>query len=862
MRQSWLTVRQKRAAGRVRGKRGSSHRNEWQRGDAEAGRLSMSAWLGYTIVGISTAAIFAVIASGLVLTYTTTGVFNFAHGAVGMLAAFCYWQLHVDWGLNTLLSVFLVVFILAPLLGLLIELIMRLLRDVSEATTLVGTVVLLFGMIAIAQLVWNQNVARSVDQFFSGRTIDLGPTRITYHQLITLVVALLVAAGLRFLLYRTKVGVSMKAVVDNADLSRLNGVRTITVQQLSWVISIMLAAIGGVLVASTAGLNAVVLSVLIVNAYAAAIFGRLRSLPLTFAGALVIGLADAYLKGYLPSGNQYVPGLQLASPVIILFIVLLLIPQQRLRGLVRTREYFPAPSVNGAIGFCVAVLIGGAMLATTLSPSDLLKYQDIFPIAIIALSLVPLLGFANQASLCQFSFAAIGGATMAHLGVGGNPLGLLGAILIPAAIGGLITLPAMRLSGIYLALATAAFAVFLDRWIFNLPPFNLPSGHTLFFWHVSPEVTWIVLAVVSAAIVAGLVYRQWKRSAVPSGRSLWYGGAVIVVGVFLERWIFGLSPWGRGSGRIALFEGGTATVDPLRVFGWHFDPGRSTMLLSVVALAICSALVAWMRRSRLGRQLVAARDSEPACATFGMSLIGTRLAVFMIAAGMAGLGGALLAIPQGSVQATSFEFTTGLPIFMLVAAGGAGFISAGLFTGVTYGALFTIVPAVAPGFTQWAPLLTLFTIVGLGLEPSGAAPQFAKGFRNFTGRPAIKWTTLTVLVLVWIGRLSGLYGNALFLVLLVVAFIVGVAVSEVAATLAGESRGWEEPGARAERVTEPPLELVGPVYPWTPQRLASTDANLALDEFGMFRRHRDGVLFADGEQREPAPSSAATGAPR
>jgi branched-chain amino acid transport system permease protein len=54
-------------------------------------------FLVFTIVGLSLAAIYAVIASGLVLTYTTTGIFNFAHGAAGMLAAFAYWQLRFDW---------------------------------------------------------------------------------------------------------------------------------------------------------------------------------------------------------------------------------------------------------------------------------------------------------------------------------------------------------------------------------------------------------------------------------------------------------------------------------------------------------------------------------------------------------------------------------------------------------------------------------------------------------------------------------------------------------------------------------------------------------------------------------------------
>ena len=92
---------------------------------------------------------------------------------------------------------------------------------------------------------------------------------------------------------------------------------------------------------------------------------------------------------------------------------------------------------------------------------------------LIALSLVPLTGFGGQVSLCQMSFAAIGALVMAHHGQGGDPMALLLAAVVCAAVGALVALPALRLSGLYLALATAAFAVFLDRWVFLFQPFDL-----------------------------------------------------------------------------------------------------------------------------------------------------------------------------------------------------------------------------------------------------------------------------------------------------------------------------------------------------------------------------------------------------
>ena len=82
----------------------------------------------------------------------------------------------------------------------------------------------------------------------------------------------------------------------------------------------------------------------------------------------------------------------------------------------RSREFFPMPSIKGALGFAAAVIAVGVVMATTLSTPDLLTYGKLFPIGIVALSLVPLIGYAGQISLCQLSFAGIGAVVMAHLG--------------------------------------------------------------------------------------------------------------------------------------------------------------------------------------------------------------------------------------------------------------------------------------------------------------------------------------------------------------------------------------------------------------------------------------------------------------
>lgn len=437
----------------------------------------MAEFLRLTILGLSTASIFALAASGLVLTYTTTGVFNFAHGAIGMLGAFAYWQLQVDWGWPVPLALATVLLVIAPALGLLIERgIMRGLIDAPETVRIVVTISLLVALLGIGLWVWSPQEPHQSPALFPGKTLDLLGVRISWHQATTFVVAIVVAAGLRLLLFRTRVGLDMRASVDSRPLAMLHGARPDRSAAMAWAIGSSLAALAGILISGSLGtLSHFNLTLLIVSAYAAAMVGRLRSLPMTFLGAVLLGLADSYAIGYVPGTNAYFSTFRFVIPVVVLFIVLLVLPnpQLRSRSLSASREEIPLPSWRTALLTAGVIVMSTAVVAAIVSDADALRASKIFGVALIALSLVPLTGFAGQVSLCQMSFAGIGAVVMAHHGQGGDPTGVVLAALICGLVGALIALPALRLSGIYLALSTAAFAVFLDRWFFTLPEFDL-----------------------------------------------------------------------------------------------------------------------------------------------------------------------------------------------------------------------------------------------------------------------------------------------------------------------------------------------------------------------------------------------------
>src|SRR5438309_10373235 len=81
----------------------------------------MTTFLALTVLGIVFGCVYALTATGIVVTYTPSGVFNFAHGATGMLAAFTYWQLTVGWHWPVLAGLAAVLLVLAPLFGALVE---------------------------------------------------------------------------------------------------------------------------------------------------------------------------------------------------------------------------------------------------------------------------------------------------------------------------------------------------------------------------------------------------------------------------------------------------------------------------------------------------------------------------------------------------------------------------------------------------------------------------------------------------------------------------------------------------------------------------------------------------------------------
>ncbi|HVC68451.1 MAG TPA: ABC transporter permease [Acidimicrobiales bacterium] len=584
----------------------------------------MSNFLQFTVFGVMLGAGYAIAATGLVVTYTTSGVFNFAQGAVGMIAAFGYWELVSAHHVPVLAALVIVLILGASIAGALVErVLMRRLHGASAERPVMVTLGLMVILTGMATIIWSPTTQRTVEPMISGTFRFVG-INIQYQHVLIIGVAAAVAVGLRALFYSTRTGYALRAVVDDPELLGMSGVSPNRMSQYGWILGFMMAALSGVLLApiQTTGISIEAMTLLVVSGYAAAIVGRLKNIPLTFAAAIAIGLAENYILNYVEPhlSSALQTDVTNALPMVFLFAALVTLPSVRLRAVGRLTSIRPPrvaagreSLVAGAAFLVVAVAMAVFFSGTDVKGTTLLTLGGmVMCLAIVGLSLVLLTGYSGQVSLCQFSFMGIGAFVMGKVAGGGSLLGLLAATAICAGIGALIALPTIRLSDLYLALATFAFAD----------------------------------AVATGFFADGRVYGS--------------GGLTI--------------------GRIVL---------P----GLSLGGDRAEFLLVTVFFVLSAWLVLAIRRSLFGRRLVAVNDSPAAYATVGLDIGFTKVAVFAIAAGMAGLAGALYGTVQQIVGTTDFDLFPGIIFVLFVTIWGIRTVSGAFLAALTYVALNQIWPS-------------------------------------------------------------------------------------------------------------------------------------------------------------------------
>ncbi|MEV0091009.1 ATP-binding cassette domain-containing protein [Streptomyces sp. NPDC050738] len=617
--------------------------------------------LGFVLSGLVSGALYALLATGLVLSYSASGLFNFAHGATAYLCALGFYELHSGLGWPAVPTAVLIVFVVAPGIGWgLDRLMFRKLARVGETAQIVATIGLLVALPAAG--LWavellddaGASVVPAENQF---GLPGVGPSPakswqlmdgvgIDSDQLITWIATAVVAVGLWVLMRHTRLGLRLRASVDDRSLVELRGISADRLSSVAWMLSSGLAGLAGVLATPLLGLSAQDFTLFLFVSATAAVLGRFLSVPLAFAGGLGLGVLQNLTAGYASFADS-ITGFRTAVPFLILFAGLLVMTRRQRAAGTAAVDAPPVDYLAGrswarrwGVWAAGAVLLAAAFYTVTTPFWSGILAQGL-TISLVFVSFTVVTGLGAMVSLAQATFvtgaALVAGLLMSH----GWPFIAAAAVgtCVAALLGAVVALPALRLGGRSLALATLALAFLADQVLFQF---------------------------------------RWLRN----GDTGWE----------IPRPVFG--PVDLGDDRAM---------------------GVALVVLVTAAVAALSAL----RNSRAGRAMLAVRSAPAAALASGVSVIATKLLVFTVSAGLAGFGGVMYASYNTRITATDFTAMSGLIWLAVVVAAG---VRRPQFA-VVAGLVFALVPHLMTEYvTSSAHLpVILFGLAGLALanDPDG-----------------------------------------------------------------------------------------------------------------------------------------------
>ncbi|MER5754550.1 branched-chain amino acid ABC transporter permease/ATP-binding protein [Streptomyces sp. NPDC002088] len=618
----------------------------------------MDQYLLFLLLGLGNGAVFAALALALVLTFRSSGVVNFATGAIALYSAYTYAFLRKGEllvpipglsrtvGLGGELGLFPAMafsLVLAAAFGVLLyAVVFRPLRSAPPVAKAVASI----GVMLVIQALLVARVGTapvSVKAILPNDAVQWGGSRIPGDRLwfAAVVVALTVALALVFRL--TRFGLAARAAAESEKGALVSGLSPERIATANWALSSAIAALSGILIAPIVPLVPLSYTLFIVPALAAALVGNFTALIPAVGAGLVIGMLQSELQ-FLQGKWSWLPQTGLAQLVPLAVILVYLVVRGRplpTRGTVIRQTLGRAPRPErmlvpalGATALGVVVLFAtqGSIRAAVITSLTL---------GVISLSLVVVTGFAGQISLAQLTLAGVGAFSLSRFTADWGvpfPIAPLLAAVVAMVIGVVIGLPALRIRGLPAAVVTIALAVAVEAFWFRNTDFN-----------------------------GGL-----DGAKVPSPH------------------LFGID-LGIGAG-----EG-----YPRIRFG----------LLCLVVLLLVGLGVACLRRSRLGAAMLAVRANERSAAAAGIDVSRTKIIAFAIGAFIAGLGGALLGYQQTVADPEMFTAIGGLGLFATAYLAGITALSGGVVAGVLgAGGLVSVALDRALSMGEWYSV-----IMGVGL---------------------------------------------------------------------------------------------------------------------------------------------------
>ncbi len=680
----------------------------------------MTQFLNLVLSGLVTGAIYSIMASGLVLTYTTSGIFNFAHGAIAFSTAYLYYQLNYGRHWSTVPALILSVFVFAPALGLALDrVLLRRLAKAPVYARVVGTIGL--SVMLPNLLLWLVNAVgiKTLDMSLAGDDITslglpihgVGPSppkvfnplkgvALNSDQLAVFVVAALAALTLWWVIRHTRLGLEMRAVVDRDQLAGLRGISAARTSAVAWVMTMILAGLGGVLIAPLFSLADYIYTLVVLGSLAVVVLAGMRSMPIAFVGGLGLGVLQNLIAGYsdkiFPDWLNGLSGLKSSVPFILTILLLLVFGRDRGRRAGSVAEDVPRPDHRSLLSpmrrrlpwaIWTVVLLAYALqwLPTHWFRADNYAQTVIaqgLATGIIFLSFVVVTGLGGMVSLAQATFVtaaafATGWASTRDWGVDlpfiatNGHLNFLWATLIGMTVAGLVGLlmglPITKLGGVSLALGTLSFAFIASQVVFP----TQAIGHNSSGWVIrQPKVDLPVLNQLVDLLLVGKQHLM-DTSKLPV--------------------------------QILLF---------LAIFG-------------IVTLSIHG-----LQRSASGRAMLAVRSSEVAARSAGIRVERIRVLIFAFAAAVAGLGGVCLGIFSTQVSASTAPPLVGLFWLAIAVTFGIRRPGGALIAGLAFAGFSAIITTFTHRFDNsvvsdllgspyFMPILSGLGAIQLAQEPDG-----------------------------------------------------------------------------------------------------------------------------------------------
>lgn len=569
--------------------------------------------MGVVLNGALVGGRIALIALGIALVYRANRVVNFAQGDLGSVPATLAVTLILAWSFNYWLG-FFVGLAASTLLGLLVEtlIIGRFFRAPRLVLTVatIGIAQLLTGAgLLLPRAFGDTSFGSTIPQPFSAE-FTYGGVTFNATDVLTMIAVPAAFLALGLFLTRSTFGIAILASAEKADRASTLGIPVRRLHTVVWIIATVLAYLAMFLRAGAVGLpiGEVLAPTFLVQALAAAVFGRFERLGTIAAAGIGLGIVDqamTFQDWAKPAYNDAV--------LFVIVLVGLLVVRGGGTGRVDRdssstwqaarevrpipRELARLPEVRAArYGLWAVIGVFVLTLPLWMSNSRLSLATIIVLFAIVAASLVVLTGWAGQVSLGQMAFVGVGAAVGGAL-TSNESWDLLPALLVAGLVGALAAVvvgyPAIRRRGLTLAVSTLAFALFVSSYLLNrtifdewLPPRRISRGSIL--WSI-----------------------------------------------------------------------------PL-------DSEARFFYVSVAFLALALVVVTGVRRSRTGRVLVAIRENERAARSYGVNATRTMLAAFALSGFLAAAAGALYVHEQQGLAVEPFLTQRSLDLFSMVVIGGLG----------------------------------------------------------------------------------------------------------------------------------------------------------------------------------------------